>query len=394
MFFFLFEFDDIDNSSPTRKANKGEWSEVYTMFKLLGEGKLYAGDEKYNKINNSFYPILNIIREEIIKKKQVEIYDYEVVHKNNDYSEKSEGVIIHANNEEIMRMDANSFLEAADHLLGLIKNGKGRSFATSEKNEAFMEKVHCKNVKRSAGHKSDIDLHLYDIVTQIDRVLGMSIKSLIGGKPTLLNTSDATLITFSVEGADFTDEEINRINCINSGAKLKQRISAIHEKGAKLVFKEYESDVFKDNLDLIDSALPTILASAIYTYYSVNKKRTCEDIISETAKINPLNSSNKDLPKYYRMKFTKLLEASALGMYPATPYDDSTDAKGYIIVKDDGDVVCYHFYDRDMDRKHLFENTSFDTPSSSKENRKEFCNLYRTENNELEIQLNFQIRWN
>lgn len=394
MYFFFFEFDDTDNSIPTRKANKGEWSEVYTMFKLLGEGKLYTGDEKYNKITNSFYPILNIIREEIIKNKQIEVYDYEVVHKNNDYSADSEGVIVHTNNEEIMRMDANSFVEAANHLLSLIKNGKGRSFSTSVKNEAFMEKVHCKNVKRSPGHKSDIDLHLYDTVTHIDRVMGMSIKSLIGGKPTLLNTSDATLITYSVIGANFTDEEIEQINCINDGAKLKKRISAIHSKGAKLVFKDYESEVFKDNLDLIDSALPTILASAVHTYYSVSKKRSCEDILSEVANINPLNSSNKNLSKYYRTKFTKLLEASALGMYPATPYDDSTDAKGYIIVKDDGDIVCYHFYDRDMVRRHLFENTSFDTPSSSKENRKEFCNLYRTENNKLEIQLNFQIRWN
>ena len=231
-------------------------------------------------------------------------------------------------------------------------------------------------------------------IAKLYNLYGTSRKKVSSIKPyALLKSFDATLITYSVLGANFTDEEIKQINNINNGAKLKKRISAIHSKGAKLVFKDYESEVFKNNLDLIDSALPIILASAVYTYYSVSKKRSCEDILLEVSDTNPLNSSNKDLPKYYRTKFTKLLEASALGMYPAKPYDDSTDAKGYIIVKDDGDIVCYHFYDRDMVRKHLFENTCFDTPSATKENRKEFCNLYKTENGELELQLNFQIRW-
>lgn len=45
-------------------GNKGEWSEIYTLFKLLGEGKVYAGDADMNKIDNLYYPILNIIREE------------------------------------------------------------------------------------------------------------------------------------------------------------------------------------------------------------------------------------------------------------------------------------------------------------------------------------------
>ena len=39
-------------------ANKGEWSEVYALFKLLSEGKLYAGDKDLNKIPNLIYPII------------------------------------------------------------------------------------------------------------------------------------------------------------------------------------------------------------------------------------------------------------------------------------------------------------------------------------------------
>jgi hypothetical protein len=37
-------------------GNKGEWGEIYTLLKLLGEGKVYAGDRDLNKIQNLFYP--------------------------------------------------------------------------------------------------------------------------------------------------------------------------------------------------------------------------------------------------------------------------------------------------------------------------------------------------
>ena len=45
-------------------GNKGEWSEIYTLLKLLGEGKVYAGDQNLNKIQSLFYPIIMILRQE------------------------------------------------------------------------------------------------------------------------------------------------------------------------------------------------------------------------------------------------------------------------------------------------------------------------------------------
>ena len=57
-----------------------------------------------------------------------------------------------------------------------------------------------------------------------------------------------------------------------------------------------------------------------------------------------------------------------------------------------------------MVRRHLLENTKFDTPASSKMakdedgkpqgfQRKPPCVLYRNEEGEREIKLNVQIRW-
>lgn len=43
-------------------GNKGEWSEIYTLIKLLADGRLYAADENLEKMCNVFYPIIKILR--------------------------------------------------------------------------------------------------------------------------------------------------------------------------------------------------------------------------------------------------------------------------------------------------------------------------------------------
>lgn len=46
-------------------GNKGEWSEIYVLFKLLADGKIYAADSELNKLHDIYFPIIKIIREEI-----------------------------------------------------------------------------------------------------------------------------------------------------------------------------------------------------------------------------------------------------------------------------------------------------------------------------------------
>ncbi len=52
----------------TKTGNKGEWSEIYVLFKLIGEKKVYAGDADLNKIESLFYPIIKILRNEKMAK--------------------------------------------------------------------------------------------------------------------------------------------------------------------------------------------------------------------------------------------------------------------------------------------------------------------------------------
>ena len=41
-------------------ANRGEWSELYTLLKLLAEGKLYPADNNLNLVEDIYYPISKV----------------------------------------------------------------------------------------------------------------------------------------------------------------------------------------------------------------------------------------------------------------------------------------------------------------------------------------------
>jgi len=62
---------------------------------------------------------------------------------------------------------------------------------------------------------------------------------------------------------------------------------------------------------------------------------------------------------------------------------------GYIIVKDDGEILAYHLYDRNSFENYLLENTKLETASTS---RHKFGKIYK-ENEKIFIKLNLQIRF-
>jgi type II restriction enzyme hpaII (endonuclease hpaII) len=124
-------------------GNVGEWSEIYTLLKLLGEGKVYAGDQNLDKIKNLVYPIIMIIRSE-----KEGIYDYKV--------ENADIVITTTDGEELLRLPASKFLLEAEALLNAIhkKPAGTRSFPVA-RIQAFMDRIYCTSLKASSTDKTD-----------------------------------------------------------------------------------------------------------------------------------------------------------------------------------------------------------------------------------------------
>ena len=62
---------------------------------------------------------------------------------------------------------------------------------------------------------------------------------------------------------------------------------------------------------------------------------------------------------------------------------------GFIVVKQNGELACYHIYDRDKFKKYLYLNTRFETPMRS---RHKFGKIYQDGDSKF-IKLNLQIRY-
>ena len=77
-------------------------------------------------------------------------------------------------------------------------------------------------------------------------------------------------------------------------------------------------------------------------------------------------------------------------MMPSKVWDGVYDATGgYLIVKENGDVLCYHIYNKNKFEDYLFNNTRLETASST---RHEFGSIYK-QDGLYYFKLNLQIRF-
>jgi len=353
-------------------GNKGEWSEIYTLFRLLGDMNLYSGDENLEKIESMAYPIIKVLRAELNETLEYEI-DQDVV-------------VVNSNQVELHRISVQTFQENAQLLFQKIKESKG-SFAIPEI-EQFMKDIHCVALKAGSSTKTDITLVVHDERTNQKPMLGFSIKSQVGSPSTLLNAGKTTNFKYKVH-AELCAEDVECINSIDSRSKIKDRIQAIKELGGRFEFVGTEQSIFSNNLVLIDSFLPEILSAMVFEFYSTNLSRVTE-LVNAVEKENALAFDTSNGHCFYSYKIKRFLTDVALGMMPSKVWSGEYDATGgYLVVKDDGDVLCYHIYNRNVFENYLIHNTKLETASSS---RHGFGVLYE-DGGEMFISLNLQIRF-
>lgn len=353
-------------------GNKGEWSEIYALFKLLGDKNLFAGDADLKKVENLFYPIIKIIRNETGGN-----YEYEI----------TGDLVVVSGGKEKLRIPVKTFSEQAVKLLSKIKGSTG-AFSIPE-TEAFMKSVNCGTLKAKSTSKSDIRIVIHDQRINQTAELGFSIKSQLGGDSTLLNAGKTTNFVYQINGFKGSDSDIKKINAIDTRSKIKDRIEEVKKLGGKLKFVSLEQDIFKNNLVLIDSLLPNILAEVIKQFFTSNLS-TISALTEEISSKNPLGYDTQFSHSFYEYKVKRFLTDVALGMMPSKVWGGLYDATGgYLIVKEDGEILCYHIYNRNQFEDYLFHNTKLETASST---RHDFGKVY-SEGENLYFKLNLQIRF-
>ena len=358
-----------------QSANKGEWSELYAFARLLKDGKIYAADENVNKLNDIFFPILKLVRADI---------DNQDV----DYH-PGDKILIYKNNEIIGEVDSDYLEKNTNILFNSIFKGDNKEKGAFEIAglDQFLENM---KIKAPSTEKVDIRMQIHDVKTGYAPIAGFSVKSDVGSPPTLLNAGNNTKFRYLIEG--ITDKDMEEINAIDKSVcseYMKARFEALFQRAKNVKFARMLDKTYENNLMLIDSMLPEIYGDFIlYHYMTMNEKRVdCETLCNLLEEKNPIGYSRKN---FYTYKIKKLLCASALGMTPGKEWDGNEAATGgYVIVKRDGEVLCYHIYNRNFFESYLLKNTTIDRPSAS---RYDYGYVFK-EDGKYYIDLNIQIRF-
>ena len=353
-------------------GNKGEWSELYTLLRLLETGRLYAADDKLQIIDDIYFPVLKIFRDGEDGSGNEKV-TYEVC-------EPQKKVSLYVGDEKVTELAQSELGRDARLLLWAIKAGGDRAFKIQGADK-IMERLHCAKIKAPGSEKADIVVQIHDANTGYKPVVGFSIKSDLGSAPTLLNASEAT--NFAYECSGISDAEAAEINAIATRNKILDRMEKI---GARMKYARVNNSVFENNLLLVDSLMEDIVAEMLLYYYR-GEASSLSDLASLLEKRNPLGVKKKG---YYTYKLRKLLSAVALGMVPSKPWSGKDEANGgYIIVCKNGECLAYHIYNRDQFEQYLLNNTKLERGSTT---RHKFAVIYEVEGKRF-VNLNLQIRF-
>ena len=228
------------------------------------------------------------------------------------------------------------------------------------------------------------------------RKLGFSMKFKAGEDATILSPSGATQFTYRLS-RNLNENELAQVESLHEVRKNGKKSYAIRKIlkqlkvwGVKLEYKAIDHPVASANFQMLDCCLPEVLSQMLLYWFEDGDKKLPE-LSARLSEENPLKLPTEVIPEIYEYKLKKLLCEVALGMKPATVWDGKYDATGgFIVIEENGGIVCYHLIQRNMLEDYLFQNTYLDTPSSSKHSS--YGGVYE-KGGSHEIKLTLQIRF-
>lgn len=376
--------------------NNGEWAEVYIFFKVIADRRLYTADASFNPIKNVYLDVLGVLREE----KEGEIYNYKT----------GDVVTILLNHEVVGRLPVSEFHRYKDILWKLLENNTSTTFS-SEEIEEFLTKLHIEKPKSPAKNVSDFCGGTVDIVIEtkdrsgVNRILGFSCKSDIRSSSTLLNASgDNTNFIYEVTGPmdDAKMEHFNNLFNLKIRKGLEKleiatskRMQYLIDEGCDLVFIAPARDLARKNLIKCGGKeMPAIVGGMLRKFYFENQAgaTSIDDCITYLAEndVAEYEFDYNELLTTYRGKVAQLLLCSFTGMRLGSPWDGRQAVNGgYIVVKNDGDVVAFHSTIADEFKDFLVAKMVMEGPSHS---RHKDMVIYK-ENDRYFLKLGLQLRF-
>ncbi len=359
------------------KGNSGEWAELYSFLKLLGDGEFYSADRHFQILDDDKYPVCSIFRDNLNNSP----LEYEI-------DENTKQVELKNGNDVLLSVTQVDFKEGARELLAQIKNKEKLRISVSD----FLERIHKPKMKGKSSDKRDLTVKIYDSRIKKEQKLGFSVKSKLDGKATLFNSNGhSTSFLYKIKNFDqLSEADLKQMKSDANGKPMKNKtlIRFLYDRGCELEYLEADEPVFRNNLKMIDSNFDVVMANAVlYSYLTRGGKMT--ELVDMLIEHNPADYPLDTGHCFYEHKIRQFLSAAALGMTSASVWQGQYDATGgFIVVREDGALLCYHVYNWNDLQDYLFETTFLDQPSTGRHK----YGMIEEENPDI-IRLNFQVRF-
>lgn len=337
-----------------KRANKGEWAELYVFLKLLGEGKLYAADQHLKRKPGYYVEVLKVLREEIVDELS-------------EYRRNGTMVDIYVAGKCVASVPAKAFLDNARDFFTYLENAGGKgSIAVTDEIAAFSHVIQVSKPKSPSlrglmdfGGKSDIVLETRDGRSGIVSTMGFSIKSQFGSPPTLYNAGTSTQFEYELHGMDDAGMvEFNSVDQHVTSKNIWTATSQLYKQhGWTAEYTGTPNSNTSNNFFLIRDSMPELMAwiyrRALLEDYPNSLSFPALQVALEYE--NPLHYPNASV---YEKAIKDFLFASFSGMTGGVAWDGTEQVNGgYIVVMPSGEVLCYHANDREAFRDYLYRQT-------------------------------------
>lgn len=372
--------------------NKGEWAEFYVFLKQLGDGRLYAANDKLERDCESYLEVQSVIREEVKGKPTT----YRV-------NPDDRMVSVRAFDEQVLTIPMDQFSKAATQLKSAIDAPGIGTMHAPDAVCKFADKIgvtkpkspSIKSDSKEFGGKVDIIMELRDGRTGLTEKMGFSIKSQDGGDSTLFNAGKGSALLYQVSNCD--DTKMMAFNAFRD-SKGHRAVSAslafLDNEGMSLSFVGCREEKFRKNLLMVRADAIDVLGGLIYVRYLGHESSTdISTIVDSLSKSNLLGIDISPFEPgiYYKKVIKDFLMDSFSGLSASTPWNGEEQVNGgYIVVKPDGEILCYHASDRERFRDYLYRNTYLEQPSTSKF---DWCTISKSDDGRYLLPLNFSVRF-
>lgn len=246
----------------------------------------------------------------------------------------------------------------------------------------------------SFGGKADIVIETRDGRNGLLNRMGFSVKSQFGSPATLFNASpSAPLLYWVAHCDDALMKEFNALRDVRGNRGWFACCQPFFDAhGLRVSFaRARNAGSFERNLLFVREGMLEIIAACVRERFIGGAPTSDVAVITASvAEQNPMRYPPAVASAVYKKAMKDFLYAAFSGMSATKPWDGVEQVNGgYIVVKPDGDVLCYHANDREEFREYLFRNTVFEYVSAKKYG----WSLIEKSDGEYLLPVNFSIRF-